>query len=123
MEDKKISDILAKIISPAGLYTIAALFVVSVVVYSVANLSSVFSSGFSTDVFLYPLMFMKRLIPNTIFMVIIVVGLVFYGIKHKKLWYLIPVAVILVGFYWLSINNSVYKAYVKRYLSQELQDK
>jgi len=119
MESKNSSNILDKIISKGGLYTIAILFVISVIVFSVANLSSVFSTGFSTDVLLYPLMFMKRLIPNTLFMVVIVGGLVFYGIKHQKLWYLIPVSIILIGFFWLSINNSVYKGYVKTYMSAE----
>ena len=97
----------------------ALLFVIGVVIYSTANLSSVFSTGFSSDALLYPLLFMRRLIPNTIFILVIVTGLVFYGIKHEKLWYLIPVSIILIGFFWLSINNSVYKAYVKTYISAE----
>ncbi len=119
MQSKKSNNVLQKFISKSGVYTIAIVFLIGAIIYGVASLSSVFSTGFSADVFLFPVMFMKRIIPNTLFIVVIFVFLIVYGLKHKKLWYLIPVAIFLLGFYWLNINNSVYKAYVKRFIEVE----
>ncbi len=119
MENKKPQKEQKKFISKSGVYAIAILLLLGIIVYSAANLSSVFSSGFSGDVFLYPLMFMKRLILNTLFILVIVICLIVYGTKHQKLWYLIPLAVVLIGLYWYSINNSVYKAYVKRFITSQ----
>ena len=119
MESKKQPKEQRKFVSKSGIYAIAILFFLGIIVYNAANLSSIFSTGFSADVFVYPLMFMKRLIPNTLFILVVVVFLVVYGIKHQKLWYLIPVAIVFVGLYWFSINNSVYKAYVKRFMTTQ----
>ena len=83
--------------------------------YGAHLLSSAFSGGFSGDVFMYPLMMVKKMLISTLLMLAIVAGLFVYGIKHKKLWYLLPIGIMLLGFYWYSINSSVHKAYVSRY--------
>ncbi len=119
MDNKKQPKEKKKYVSKSGVYTIAILFLIGVVMYNIANLSSIFSTGFSGDAVMYPLMFMKRLIPNTLFILVVVIFLIVYAVKHEKLWYLIPVAIVFVGLYWHSINNSVYKAYVKRFITSQ----
>ena len=102
-----------------AVYTAAILVLVGLATLGPYKLSGVFSSGFSSDVFIYPLMMLKKLIIPTLLIVLIIGALVVYGIKHEKLWFMIPIGIILLGFYWYSINNSVYKAYVKRYMTTE----
>lgn len=102
-----------------AVYAVAILVLIGLALLGPYKLSSVFSSGFSSDVFIYPLMMLKKLIIPTLLIFIIIGVLVVYGLKHEKLWFMIPIGIILLGFYWYSINNSVYKAYVKRFLTTE----
>lgn len=98
-------------------YGAAILFLLGAILFGAYRLSTVFSSGLSADVFIYPLMMIKKLIFGTLIITLIIIVLIVYGVKHPKLWFLIPVGILLVSFYWLSINNSVYKAYVKKFIA------
>jgi hypothetical protein len=99
----------------AAAYAAAVLLLAGIIWFSAYRLSTVFSSGFSADVFVYPLLMLKKMILSTLVIAGIICALVFYAVKHKKLWYLIPVGILFLSFYWYSINASVYKAFVKRY--------
>lgn len=99
-----------------SVYIITALFLVGSISYGVYKLSSVFSTGFSTDVFVYPLMMARRLFLNTLFTIVVGTGLVIWGLRNAKFWYLLPIGTFMIAFYWLKINLSVYHAYYEKFL-------
>lgn len=98
------------------IYTLSVLFVIGGAIYGALNLSTIFSGGFSSDVFVFPLMMMRKILFSTIFITLIVVALIVYGIKKPKFWYSVPIAITLIGFFWLKINISVYKAYIDKFI-------
>ena len=104
-----------KLIKPI-VYALSVLIVIGSIIYGMISLSSIFSSGFSVDVFIFPLLMIKRLLPTTFFIIIITILLIIYGKNKPKFWYAIPIGIALIGIYWFIINITVYKAYVERFI-------
>lgn len=111
---KKLAGLLAKLV----LHTVSVLFITGTVIYGIVNLSAVLPSGFTSEVFYTPLRMMQQeLLMPTVIITILSIVLIVRGATSSRLWYLMPVGIILVGIYWLTLNIMVIKI-VKKVFEQ-----
>ncbi len=96
-------------------YSLSILFVICAATYGALSLASIFSWGFNSNVFIFPLLMIQKLMVSTVFILFIIIFLIYYAIKNPKFWYLIPASIIVIGAYWLLANILVYKAYIQRF--------
>lgn len=119
---KREVDKLAKKLAPLPwkpmVYTTGSIIVAGVFVFCAYLLSSTFSGGFDASVFIYPLRMMmwKKAILITLLIIALAAGLIVYGVRTPRCWYMVPLGITLIAFYWLKINLSVYGAYVDKFV-------
>jgi uncharacterized BrkB/YihY/UPF0761 family membrane protein len=64
--------------------------------------------AFNSNVFLAPIRLMMQLWPFAVLMLFVVVSLCYLGVRRrKKMWYLLPIGLVLAGAVWLTASLMV----------------
>jgi hypothetical protein len=106
MEKESIGKKLNKIPLEKSIYIITIVFFICVALYCAFRLMNILPGGFSSEVFMSPILMIKEFIPmpvNIIFLLITVV-LIVAGVKNSKLWFLLPTGIFVISMYWFVSN-------------------
>jgi len=95
------------------IYTLSSLAAAGIIAYSMISLSTALG-GFSAEVLLSPIRCGYTVLLKSMIMYILLgTVLIVTGIRNSKLWYLLPVGLIVLAGYWLMSSLFVVKMLAK----------
>ena len=106
MKKESIGKKINKVPLEKSIYIISIAFFVCIAIYSAFSLTNILPGGFSSEVFMSPVLMILEFIPmpvNIIVLLIIIVVIV-AGVRNSKLWYLLPVGIFIISMYWFVSN-------------------
>ena len=105
MESKKISKKSPLLNVKLSIYILSIAILIGSVAYGLIGVSSALPGGFGVEAILTTLRLIREMfLWPTIVFVIIGLLLIYKGAAAPKMWYLSPVGIALISFYWLIMN-------------------